>query len=132
MPVWTWRDSLPYLNPNAALPDLPPRPALHEGLKAKLTLIRAAQGGEGRDVLRVYKTSLAAAEGELYEPIYLISLTREVKGQGFGLYAIPGVQPASREDVTGLQKLVAAAPGLTVMARQRREGQTLDLISAKP
>ena len=132
VPVWTWRDSLPYLNPNAALPDLPPRPALHEGLKAKLTLIRAAQGGEGRDVLRVYKTSLAAAEGELYEPIYLISLTREVKGQGFGLYAIPGVQPASPEDVTGLQKLVAAAPGLTVMARQRREGQTLDLISAKP
>ena len=38
-PKWTWRDSIPYLDPNAVLGGVAPRPALHEGLKAKLTMI---------------------------------------------------------------------------------------------
>ena len=53
-PVWTWKKSLPYLNPNASLQELPPRPALHEGLKARLTLIRAApDGADAREVWAV-------------------------------------------------------------------------------
>lgn len=131
-PVWTWRDSLPYLNPNAALPDLPPRPALHEGLQARLTLTRAVQGGEARDVLRLYKTSLAAAEGDLYQPIFLVSLTREAKGRGFGLYAIPAPEAAAAEDIAALRGLIASAPGLEILASRQREGTSLDLIAAKP
>ncbi len=132
VPAWTWRDSVPYLNPNAALPALPPRPALHEGLQAKLTMTRPAAAGEARDVLRVYKTSLAAAEGDLYQPIFLVSLTREVKGQGFGLYAIPAAEPAPPADIAALQSLIASAPGLGVIGRKQRDGTSLDLIAAKP
>jgi membrane protein DedA with SNARE-associated domain/membrane-associated phospholipid phosphatase len=131
-PVWTWRDSLPYLNPNAQLAGLPPRPALHEGLKAKLTMIRPAPGDEARDVLRVYKTSLAAADGDVYRPVFLVSLTREVKGQGFGLYAIPAAEPAVPEDIAAVQSLAATAPGLGVIGRKERDGHTVDLIAAKP
>lgn len=132
-PVWTWRQSLPYLNPNAALPDLAPRPALHEGLKAKLTLTRAAPDeNDGREVIRIYKTGLAAAEGSIYRPIYLVSLTREVRSRGFELYAIPSQRPASEADIDELRGLLASAQGISVLAAHERSGSRQDLISAMP
>ena len=110
VPVWSWRESLPYLNPKASLAELPPRPALHEGLKAKLTLIRKPGASpDEREVLRLYKTGLAAAEGDLYKPIYLVSLTREVRSDGFNLYAIPALAPARPEDVAALRAALSGA-----------------------
>jgi len=132
-PVWTWRESLPYLNPKASLGDLPPRPALHEGLKARLTLTRTPPGGaDVREVLRVYKTGLAAAEGDLYKPIHLVSLTRELRGNGFNLYAIPTPAPASAEDVEALRKALATAQGLSLIAAHEPGGTRPDLIAATP
>ena len=57
-PKWTWRDSIAYLDPNAVLGSVAPRPALHEGLKAKLTMILALNGETNRRlVMRAYKTN---------------------------------------------------------------------------
>jgi len=132
-PVWTWRQSLPYLNPNATLPDLAPRPALHEGLKARLTLTRTAPGdSDGREVIRIYKTGLAATEGGSYRPIYLVSLTREVKSHGFDLYAIPSQRPASEADIAELRGVLAGAQGLTILSEHERAGVRQDLITAAP
>jgi membrane protein DedA with SNARE-associated domain/membrane-associated phospholipid phosphatase len=133
VPVWTWRESLPYLNPEASLAELPPRPALHEGLKAKLTLTRKpADGADAREVLRVYKTGLAAAEGDLYKPVYLVSLTREVRGNGFSLYAIPALEPAGDADIAALSATWARAEGLGILGRHEREGSPQDLIAVMP
>jgi undecaprenyl-diphosphatase len=133
VPVWTWRGSLPYLNPNASLGELPPRPALHEGLKAKLTLIRKPEGtADAREVLRVYKTELAAAEGSIYKPIFLVSLTREIRSNGFHLYAMPSPAPAAPEDVAALRDVLASAQGLSVLAQHERAGAVQDLVTAVP
>jgi undecaprenyl-diphosphatase len=133
VPVWTWRESLPYLNPKASLAELPPRPALHEGLKAKLTLTRKPAGADdAREVLRVYKTDIAAAEGSLYMPVYLVSLTREVLSDGFELYAIPALAPARGEDVSALRGDWSTAQGLSVLARHELNGNPKDLIAADP
>lgn len=132
-PVWTWRQSLPYLNPNASLPDLAPRPALHEGLKARLTLTRDGGTGEqGREVLRIYKTGLAVAEGASYMPIYLVSLTREVMSNGYDLYAIPAQRPASEADIAELRAVLARAQGLAILSQHDRGGIRQDLITATP
>ncbi|WP_421694659.1 bifunctional DedA family/phosphatase PAP2 family protein [Aestuariivirga sp.] len=132
-PVWTWRESLPYLNPNATLPELAPKPALHEGLKARLTLTRVPPGEkDGREVLRIYKTGLAMAEASSYKPIYLISLTREVKTHGFDLYAIPASRPASAADIEELRGVLARAQGLSILAQHERGGDRQDLITAIP
>lgn len=132
-PKWTWRESLPYLNPQSTLADLPPRPALHEGLKAKLTMVRAAASPvEQREVLRVYKTDLAASEGMDYKPIYLVSLTREVRRAGFNLYAVPSSIPAASEDVIDLRSVLAKASGLTRLAEHEEAGGKQDLITAAP
>jgi undecaprenyl-diphosphatase len=133
VPVWTWRESLPYLNPNATLGELPPRPALHEGLKARLTLTRRPPDApDAREVLRVYKTDLALAEGTAYKPVYLLSLTREVRRNGLNLYAIPALEPAPAEDVSELRAALAKAQGLNVLARRDRGGAEQDLVAAVP
>jgi membrane protein DedA with SNARE-associated domain len=134
VPVWTWHQSLPYLNPEAHLADLLPRPALHEGLKARLTLIRVPGGGgdDEREVLRVYKTSLAAAEGQLYKPIYLVSLTREVRRNGLNLYAIPTPIPAAEADIQALRATWAGGHGLGVLATREHSGITQDLFVTIP
>jgi len=133
VPVWSWRESLPYLNPNAKLAELPPRPAHHEGLKAKLTLVRRPESSpDMREVLRLYKTGLAAAEGSLYKPIYLVSLTREVRSDGFELYAIPATAAASAEDVAELRAALSGTAGLGLLASKAREGGAQDLVAAMP
>jgi undecaprenyl-diphosphatase len=132
-PRWTWRASLPYLNPNATLTELAPRPALHEGLKAKLTMIRSpADAPEQREVIRAYKTDLATAEGEVQKPIYLVSLTREIRSNGFHLYAIPSQRSASDGDVTALRDVLGQAKGLNRLAQHERAGGIQDLIAAAP
>lgn len=133
VPGWTWRESLPYLNPDASLSELPPRPALHEGLTARLTLTRTRpQDAEARDVLRVYKTDLAAAEGGTYKPIHVVSLTREVRRHGLNLYAIPAQEPATDADIAALRAALAKAPGLSVLARRERGETAQDLITTLP
>ena len=62
--------------------------ALHEGLKAKLTLIRPISDTE-REVLRVFKTDRLILNHDRRDPLYLVSLTREKLDQGFNLYSIP-------------------------------------------
>ena len=132
-PAWSWKESLPYLNPKARLGELAPRPALHEGLQAKLTLTRSPEGaGEVREVLRVYKTDLAAAEGDLFKPIHLVSLTREARSNGFDLYSIPAFRPASAADVDSLRAALAKAQGLSILAAHERGGTRQDLITALP
>lgn len=133
VPVWTWHESLSYLNPEASLAELPPRLALHEGLKPKLTLTHDPGGAKDvRDVLRVYKTDLAAGDGGLNRPVFLVSLTREVRRNGFRLYAIPQLEPAATADIEELRAAWAKADGLGVLGQREREGSPQDLIAAMP
>jgi len=98
-----------------------------------LTLTRNPGGAaDAREVLRVYKTDLAAAEGDIYKPIYLVSLTREVRSDGFDLYAIPALEPASPEDVAEVKRALAGAQGFSVLARRDSRGTLQDLITTLP
>lgn len=94
-PNWTWRDSFPYLDPNAALFKLPPRPALHQGLKAKLTAIDMAHADyTKRGTVRVFASN-SVITGDAPSPIYLISLTDEVLRPHFHLFSVPNDLPIS-------------------------------------
>jgi hypothetical protein len=106
---------------------------LHEGLKAQLTLTRVADAdADHRDVLRIYKTDLATSDGDNYKPVFLVSLTREVRSDGFHLYAIPSIRDAPESDVAELRGILGAGTGLTRLARHDRAGEVQDLIVASP
>lgn len=130
-PKWTWRQAIPYLNPNAALAALPPRPTLHEGLKAKLTFIRPLNEQE-REVIRAYKTSSTIMIRDRQEPLYLVSLTREVLRRSLNLYALPRLIVAQyTERITTLRAL-AKARELHVLAENDVNGLKQDLILGEP
>jgi len=132
-PKWTWRDSIPYLNSKAVLAELPPRPALHVGLKAKLTMIQSMESNpDERRVLRVYKTHLQAISGAVPEPVYLVSLRREHRKEGFNIYAMPTSLDPTGDDESSLRASFQAAPGLKVVGENPVEGTRQALIMTLP
>ncbi len=89
-PKWRWQDAFFYLDAKAEIEKLPPRPILHRGLKAKLTMTNFAPDGKmRRAVLRAYKAHASVSNGGTSVPIYLISVTEDKAVSRMGLYAIP-------------------------------------------
>ena len=108
-PKWTWRDSIPYLDPNAVLGGVAPRPALHLGLKAKLTMTLALNGETNRRlVMRAYKTN-ANLKSTIGTPIFLISLTQESLRKSLRAYVVPTLVAANAEQVAEFEKNMALA-----------------------
>jgi undecaprenyl-diphosphatase len=129
-PKWTWRDTIPYLDPNASLAEVLPRPALHEGLKAKLTMIHAnSDNNRRRQVMRVFKTNLEVGAGQ---GVYLVSLTDEVLRKRFNLYAVPASLPAAGAEAAAVLQSLAASPKLAVVAENTVEESPQILILARP
>ena len=132
-PKWTWRESLPYLNPNADLADLLPRPALHEGLKAKLTLTRPIAGdARTREVIRAFKTNVELSDEGRTQPIYLISVAREQLRRGFNLYAVPSAAPAADGESENVLATLVSAKMLRVLAENQAGSGPQALILARP
>ncbi len=132
-PKWTWRESLPYLDPHAELGGLLPRPSLHEGLKAKLTLVRPlATDPRRREVFRAFKTNTELTGGGPAQPIYLVSLTREQLRRGLNLYAVPSPLPAESGELADMLRTIGDAPGLRVLAENSLDSGNPALVLATP
>ena len=118
-PKWTWRDSISYLDPNAVLDGVAPRPALHLGLKAKLTMILALNGEPNRRlVMRAYKTN-ATLKSKNGAPIFLISLTRESLRKSLRAYVVPTLVAASAAQVEKFGKDMALPSNARAVTEQR-------------
>lgn len=117
-PPWSWSAALAYSDPHAPFESVPPRPLLHEGLRAKLTAVRKVAGpGEQRLIARAFKTGSAVDVGTAIEPVWVVSLLREENAPRFKLFTLPRSEAAAASDVAaflaGLQGsvLVPAANG---------------------
>jgi hypothetical protein len=132
-PGWKWRDSISYLNPGAPLDELPPRPALHEGLKAKLTMVRPVPDmPDQRMVLRTYRTGLQVKNGAGATPLYLLSVTREGLRHRFHLYSVPAPLPAPEDDEAQFRSVLAAAKQVQIVANGAAEPTSPALLMALP
>jgi undecaprenyl-diphosphatase len=119
-PKWTWRDSLPYLDPNVVLGGVAPRPALHAGLKAKLTMTLALKGESNRRlVLRAYKTNASLKSGNGATPIFLISLTQESLRKSLQAYVVPTLVAANAMQVAEFEKDMMLPLNTRVVTEQR-------------
>ena len=117
-PKWHWKDSLPYLEPNAALDELPPRPLLHEGLRSILTWTQQIGGSNTeRLVVRLWRSDYEVVTAEGNEPIYLVSLTRERLRRGLELYSLPSPTAPTGEDVDSFLTYLIGAPAVRIYPR---------------
>ena len=124
---WRWPASLAYLDPQARLADLPPRPLLHEGLRARSTMIiPPGSGASQRLVLRAYQSGQSLTSGE---PIYLLSLTREEVTPRLKIYAMPAAVPAPVAAEQAIIRALSAAPGVRLLAQPESEGAPLALFA---
>ena len=130
-PKWTWRDSIPYLDPNAVLGGVAPRPALHEGLKAKLTMTLALNGETNRRlVVRAYKTNATLKSTNTGTPIFLISLTQESLRKSLRAYVVPTLVAARPAQVTEFERDMGLPLNTRVVTEQRfGDGSEVRLIT---
>jgi membrane protein DedA with SNARE-associated domain/membrane-associated phospholipid phosphatase len=131
VPKWTWRDSFFYLNPSAALDTLPPRPALHEGLKAKITASQPVMvPGNFRLTIRAFKANALAA-GAGSAPVYLLSLTHEVQKPHLQLFAVPSDQPASLAEAKAFIAQLTAEPDIEKIDEKQVDGMPVAIFKPK-
>lgn len=128
---WTWRDSFAYLNPHAALNAVAPRPALHEGLKAKVTAVQyPANATDMRLTVRAFKSNaLISSPGTV--PVYLLSLTHEVQKTHFSLFAVPSDQPATLEEESAFIAQLAAQPSVEKLGEKQVDGMPVVILKPK-
>lgn len=131
LPKWTWKDSFLYLDPHAPLNHLAPKPALHEGLKAKLTAIEAhPQNGSMRLAVRVFASNYQVT-GTTVAPVYLLSLTQESLRPRFNLFSVPVDRISTPEQNQEFLDSLLVAPQIEKLATETFDNQTLTILRSK-
>lgn len=131
LPKWTWKDGFLYLDTHAPLEHLAPRPALHEGLKAKITAIEAnPKSGNMRLTVRVFATNFQVMEATA-SPIYLVSLTQESLRPRFNLFSVPTDQTTNPAQSQEFLDKLTSAPQLEKLATESFDNQTMTILRAK-
>lgn len=127
-PKWTWKDSFLYLDPHAPLDRLAPKPALHEGLKAKFTAIESQHPNPNtRLVVRVFASNFQVA-GQTNAPVYLVSLTQESLRPHFNLFSIPAGQVANPDQSLEFLNKLLVEPLVEKIATETLENQKVTIL----
>ncbi len=130
-PKWTWRDGFLYLDPNAPLSKLPPRPALHEGLKAKLTAMDVApKNSNARATIRVFATNSLIASSPP-TPVFLVSYTQEVLNPRFHLFSVPSDQVSTPDQNLEFIKKLLSNPAVQRVSEKVFEGQPVTILQPR-
>ncbi len=114
-PPWSWQAALSYSDPKAPFSTVPPRPLLHEGLRANLTAVSDRPATPNlRLVLRAFKGRSEIGNDGTAVPVYLISVLEEQNAPRFSLYTMPRstVPPPAdaRAIMTGFSPFVLPGP----------------------
>ena len=131
--AWRWQDAFFYLDTSAGLDKLPPRPALHQGLKAKLTMtMDNALDTQRRLVLRAFKAHVDVEVEGRRQPVYLLSITPEAPRTRFHLYAMPSTLPTDDKDRKIAMDSLSGIAGSQVMASSSNPLKPAQVLLAKP
>ena len=128
---WTWHDLLPYLNPHATLADVAPRPATHEGLKAKLTAIQDIGADPSyRITLRAFQSN-SVATGTFKQRVYLISLTREALHPQLDLFTVPTDSAADTKESDAFIAALKSSPAIEDLGDKQVDGMSVAILKPK-
>jgi undecaprenyl-diphosphatase len=129
---WTWKDSIAYMDSNASLAGLPPRPLLHQGLRARLTMAKTSADGSARQVLRAFRSQAEVVSDGSKNSVYLLSLTPEILRKRFFLLSMPSTLPVKDPDVNALLDELRAAPNALLLAQSKEGEKPAAVFEARP
>lgn len=110
VPTWSWIDVLNYADARNGIDVLLPRPSLHAGHLARLSMTRKIEGeGSARLVLRAWEADVDVGAGENRHGLLLISLTEERKKE-LPIVALPDDTEAGAADVAAVLRLLDVSP----------------------
>ena len=129
---WSLHDVLAYLNDRLRIAEIPPRPLVHAGLRAKLTATLPVQNdAEQRFVLRAFQSNVMIAGSGALARVYLLTLREEAAHNNMGLYTLPVDHPASPEDLATIVKHLQADPDIETLATEDNGGQKIVILKPK-
>lgn len=129
--IWTLRDSLLYLDPHAPLDTLAPRPATHEGLKAKLTaVLPISDKVPARLTLRAFQSNVVAKDPGA-QRVYLVSLTHETLHSQFNMFALPMGEQASVDEAKQFEAALKSDPSIEVLGEKQVGGSPVLIMKPK-
>ncbi|MDE2383267.1 MAG: VTT domain-containing protein [Alphaproteobacteria bacterium] len=129
---WSWRDTFSYLNPNGALADMAPKPAVHEGLRPKITATHDdPQHAPSRIVLKAFQSNARVKEGTDTNRVYLLNFVHESLKSNFGIYALPATGAIEEPEVQQIIEQLAASPQVEKLAEKTVNGQTVLILRPK-
>ncbi len=129
---WGWRDAMPYLSPESDLASLSPNPAIHEGLRAKITATAPDPANPAsRFVLRAFQSNATVQWDSGASRVYLINITRETVRHDLGLFAVPADKPVKGEDVSQLIQKLTQDSGVDLLSSSISSGQGVAILRPK-
>jgi membrane-associated phospholipid phosphatase len=129
---WSWKDSITYMDTHAVLDRLPPRPLLHQGLRAKLTMTKLGPDGTTRQVLRAFRSPAEVTHGNSRSRVYLLSVTPEVLRKRFMLLSLPSTQTVNAADVSAFLSELRNAPNAVLLAQAEDANKPTAVFQARP
>ena len=129
---WGWRDTLAYLNTHSTLADMAPKPAVHEGLRAKVTAtVDNPQQTTSRIVLKAFQSNTRVKDGNHADRVYLINFVQESLKTNLGMFALPATQPMDAAQIQGIIQQLAEDPGVENLGQKSINGQTITILRPK-
>ena len=129
---WGWRDTLAYLNTHNALADMAPKPAVHEGLQAKVTATLDAPSQEAnRIVLKAFQSNTRVKDGDHADRVYLINFREESLKTNLGMFAIPATSAVNQAEIDTIIRELAQDPGVENLGQKIANGQTITILRPK-
>ena len=129
---WGWRDTLAYLNTHNALADMAPKPAVHEGLQAKVTAtVKDPLLATGRIVLKAFQSNTVVKDGDHAGRVYLIDLRQESLKTNLGMFALPATRPVNPVSMQAIIQQLAEDPGVENLGQKSINGQTITILRPK-
>jgi len=129
---WGWRDVLPYLNTSGALADMAPKPAVHEGLRAKVTASHDDQLHQPiRIVLKAFQSNVRVMDNGKSERVLLLDLVHESLKSNFGMFALPSTSPIDPAELQDIIHQLEADPGVETLGEKNLSGQTVAILRPK-
>ncbi|WP_162901657.1 bifunctional DedA family/phosphatase PAP2 family protein [Breoghania sp. L-A4] len=119
VPSWSWTDVLTYADARNDIDVLLPRPSLHAGKLARLSMTRPVEGDDqARLVLRAWAAEVSVSGA----PALLVALTEERKKK-LPIVALPDDEQASPDDVATILNLLSASPEVTTVRPPSRRAK---------
>jgi len=129
---WGWRDVVPYLNPNGSLNEMAPKPAVHEGLRAKLTATHDDPAhAPARIVLKAFQSNAKVMDNGKTDRVYLLNFVHESLKSNLGIFTLPTTAQIDDAELLDIVQKLSLDPAVENLGEKSLNGKSITILRPK-